>query len=58
MGKGIETDEVANVANIAGYWTLGVGKGILVAGIPIVMVAIAYGFMLRVTKLGERLGRR
>ena len=58
MGNGIETDEVANVANIAGYWTLGVGKGILVAAIPMMMVAIAYGFMLRVADLGERLGRR
>ena len=58
MGNGIETDEVANVANIAGYWTLGVGKGLLVSAIPIVMVGIAYGFMLTVANLGERLGRR
>ena len=56
MGNGIETDEVANVANIAGYWTLGVGKGLLVSAIPIVMIAIAYGFMKRVVRLGERMG--
>ncbi len=56
MGNGIETDEVANVANIAGYWTLGVGKGLLVSAIPIVMVGIAYGFMKRVVRLGERMG--
>ena len=56
MGNGIETDEVANVANIAGYWTLGVGKGLLVSAIPIIMVGIAYGFMKRVVRLGERMG--
>ena len=58
MGNGIETDEVQNVANIAGYWTLGVGKGILVAAIPMMMVAIAYGFMLKVVDLGEKFGGR
>ncbi len=56
MGNGIETDEVANVANIAGYWTLGVGKGLLVSAIPIVMVAVAYGFMKRIVRIGERMG--
>ena len=58
MGNGIETDEVTNVANIAGYWTLGVGKGILVAAIPMVMLSIAYGVMLKVAEIGERFGRR
>ena len=58
MGNGIETDEVANVANIAGYWTLGVGKGILVAAIPMMMVAIAYGFMLKVADIGKRFRER
>ncbi len=56
MGNGIETDEVKNVANIAGYWTLGVGKGLLVSAIPIVMVAVAYGFMKRIVGIGERMG--
>ncbi len=58
MGNGIETDEVQNVANIAGYWTLGVGKGLLVSAIPMVMLSIAYGFMLRVSDIGEKFGRR
>ena len=56
MGNGIETAEVANVANIAGYWTLGGGKGLLVSAIPIVMMGIAYGFMKRIVRLGERMG--
>ena len=47
-----------NVANIAGYWTLGVGKGILVAAIPMVMISIAYGFMQKVVEFGEKFGGR
>jgi len=58
LGNGIETDEVKNVANIAGYWTLGVGKGILVAAIPMVMISIAYGFMQKVVEFGEKFGGR
>ncbi len=56
MGNGIETDEVANVANIAGYWTLGVGKGLLVSAIPIVMIGIAIGFMRKVVRIGAGIG--
>ena len=56
MGNGIETDEVANVANIAGYWTLGVGKGLLVSAIPIVMIGIAIGFMRKVIRIGAGIG--
>ena len=56
MGNGIETDEMANVANIAGYWTLGVGKGLLVSAIPIVMIGIAIGFMRKVVRIGAGIG--
>ena len=56
MGNGIETDEVVNVANIAGYWTLGVGKGLLVSAIPIVMIGIAIGFMRKVVRIGAGIG--
>ena len=56
MGNAIETDEVAHVANIAGYWTLGVGKGLLVSAIPIVMIGIAIGFMRKVVRIGAGIG--
>ena len=44
------------ILNVAGYWTLGVGKGLLVSAIPSGMVGIAYGFMKRIVRLGERMG--
>ncbi len=56
MGNGIETDEVKNVINIAGYWTLGVGKGLLISAIPMIMLGLAVGFMERTVKKGKRMG--
>ena len=56
MGTGIETDEVKNVVNIAGYWTLGIGKGLLVSAIPIIMIGLAVGFMRRTIRLGAGIG--
>ena len=56
MGHGIETDEVKNVVNIAGYWTLGIGKGLLISAIPMILLGLAVGFMERTIKIGKRMG--
>ena len=56
MGHGIETDEVKNVVNIAGYWTVGIGKGLLISAIPMVLLGLAVGFMKRTVKIGTRMG--
>lgn len=56
LGHGIETDEVKNVVNIAGYWTVGIGKGLLISAIPIVLLGLAVGFMKRTIKIGTRMG--
>ena len=56
LGHGIETDEVKNVVNIAGYWTVGIGKGLLISAIPMVLLGLAVGFMKRTIKIGTRMG--
>ncbi len=56
MGNGIETDEVKNVVNIAGYWTLGIGKGLLISAIPVILLGLAVGFMKRTINIGARIG--
>ena len=56
LGHGIETDEVKNVVNIAGYWTVGIGKGLLISAIPMVLLGLAVGFMKRTVKIGTRMG--
>ncbi len=57
MGDGLQTDEVKGALNIAGYWTLGVGKGLMISAIPVVMLALGVGFMEKVANLGKRFGR-
>ena len=56
MGNGIETDEVKNVVNIAGYWTVGIGKGLLISAIPVVLMGLAFGFIKRTINIGARMG--
>tara|TARA_R100000697_G_scaffold38142_1_gene50342 strand:- start:274 stop:447 length:174 start_codon:yes stop_codon:yes gene_type:complete len=56
MGNGIETDEVKNVVNIAGYWTVGIGKGLLISAIPVVLMGLAFGFIKRTISTGLKLG--
>ena len=56
MGHGIETDEVKNVVNIAGYWTVGIGKGLLISAIPVVLMGLAFGFIKRTINIGSRMG--
>ena len=56
MGNGIETDEVKNVVNIAGYWTVGIGKGLLISAIPVVLMGLAFGFIKRTINIGSRMG--
>ena len=56
MGNGIETDEVKNVVNIAGYWTVGIGKGLLISAIPVVLMGQAFGFIKRAINIGARMG--
>ena len=43
--------------NIAGYWTLGVTKGFLVAIVPIAVASLAWGFSQRIINRGDRFRR-
>jgi len=36
-------DGLDDALNIAGYWTLGVGKGFLVPIVPVAVVGLAWG---------------
>ena len=43
--------------NIAGYWTLGVARGVMVFIVPAAVVGLAFGMGLKVVKAGVKLGR-
>ena len=54
-GSGIDHGKTS-IANVAGYWTVGVAKGMAIMFVPVVVVSVAVGFMTRVVKVGTRIG--
>jgi len=45
-------DGADDALNIAGYWTLGVLKGFMVAIVPIAVVSLAVGWSIRISNRG------
>ena len=54
-GNGVDHGQT-NLANVAGYWTIGVAKGTAIVFVPIMVVSMAVGFMTRVVKMGTKMG--
>ena len=54
-GNGIDHGQTS-IANVAGYWTVGVAKGMAIMFVPVIVVSVAVGFMTRVVKVGTRIG--
>ena len=59
MSVGMEDgdDGIANTLNIAGYTTLGVGRGFLKFIVPAAVIGLAWGMTQKVINKGERIGR-
>jgi hypothetical protein len=53
---GIE-DGLESASNIAGYWTIGVAKGVIVVLVPAIVASVGVGFILKVVRTGTKLGR-
>ena len=49
-------EEAGSTFNAAGYWTVGVTKGVLRVAVPIFAFSIIAGFTFKVVKMGTRLG--
>ncbi len=48
---------VDSTLNVAGYWTLGVARGLLFVVVPIAVVGLAWGLSQKVLLVTEKLGR-
>ena len=59
MSVGMEYGDngIESTLNVAGYWTLGVGRGFLIAIVPIAVTGLAFGMAMKVMKAGVRIGR-
>ena len=49
-------DGVDSAANIAGYWTLGVGEGMLKLIVPFFVVGMAAGFLRKLIQVSASVG--
>jgi len=52
---GIE-DNATSAANVAGYWTIGVAKGLMIVAVPVVVFSLGVGLMARISRIGSSLG--
>ena len=57
MGMEDGDDGIANTLNIAGYTTLGVGRGFLKFIVPAAVIGLAWGMTQKEINKGERIGR-
>ena len=44
------------ILNVAGYWTLGIAKGLSMVFVPIMFFGLAAGFAMKVAQTSARVG--
>ena len=44
------------ILNVAGYWTLGIVKGVSMVFVPIMFFGLAAGFSMKVVQAAARIG--
>ena len=44
------------ILNVAGYWTLGIAKGVAMVFVPIMFMGLAAGFTMKVAQTAARVG--
>ena len=44
------------ILNAAGYWTVGVAKGLAFVAVPVFAFSLMAGFALKIVKAGTRMG--
>tara|TARA_R100001086_G_C11605752_1_gene194424 strand:- start:84 stop:260 length:177 start_codon:yes stop_codon:yes gene_type:complete len=52
-----EDDSDWGIIDTAGTWVEGVGTGIVKVFVPVMVFSFMVGFMLRLSKMGMRIGR-
>ena len=44
------------ILNVAGYWTLGIAKGVMMIFVPVLFISLAAGFTMKVAQTAARVG--
>ena len=54
--KGLALEDSDKILNVAGYWTLGIAKGVAMGFVPIMFMGLAAGFTMKVAQTAARVG--
>ncbi len=49
-------EDSEGILNAAGYWTVGVAKGLAYVAVPVFAFSLMAGFALKIVKAGTKLG--
>lgn len=54
--NGMENGTQGSILNVAGYWTVGIVKGVSIVAVPILFVSLAAGLVMKVIDMSQTIG--
>ena len=54
--RGMDNGANSSLLNVAGYWTVGILKGVSIVAIPILFVSAAAGMVMKVIEVSSTIG--
>jgi len=54
--NGMENGTQGSLLNVAGYWTVGIVKGVSIVAVPILFVSLTAGVLLKVIDISSKIG--
>ena len=54
--NGMENGTKGSLLNVAGYWTVGIFKGVSIVAVPILFVSLTAGVLMKVITISSKIG--
>jgi len=54
--NGMENGVNSSLLNVAGYWTVGIVKGVSIVAVPILFVSLTAGLVMKVIEVSQTIG--
>lgn len=54
--RGMDNGANSGILNVAGFWTIGILKGVSIVAIPILFVSVAAGMVMKVIEMSSTIG--
>jgi len=56
LDNGMENGTKGSLLNVAGYWTVGIAKGVSIVAVPILFVSLTAGVLMKVITISSKIG--